>query len=530
MFKVLIVEDDEFVSMGLRNMVRWTDMGMEVVGEARDGREGLAMYQREKPDIILADVRMPVMSGIDMIAKIRKQDTRTRIVVFSCHEDYEYVRQAFKLGISDYILKVRMMPEDIETIMKRVQQELLHLRIQEQEREEKREENILDKCRAYILDAAISNEAFRTCARELGLKEERFVVCIMEVALLRHKQGEDAERKRQIIPELVQKKLNQKNSGFVLWDEGNRYLLILYLPGEGNYWEKGACLDVLLGELSSLLQTYINGAAAFGLSGCGASYEELHGLYREALEAQQKAAFLGETVWAHGRAAKSGKYAEALEACEGKIAAAKWLSDGCRQKIGKEIAFHKSLDDADVDTIKEVFNRWSHRVSFDSMVQRKETLSIVLETAKQTRSAASLRELVDIFDRYLDTMSRVKDSKLVSPEVAAAIVYIRDHFWNEGICLAEVAGHVGMSKDYLSTVFKRDTGQGFSDYLNSVRIGKACELLENTVMKAYEISQAVGFQDESYFSRIFKKMTGMRPNEYRRRQFAPDAAEWKEGI
>lgn len=233
MLKVLIVEDDEFVGMGLRNMVGWQRLGMEVVGEARDGREGLSLYRRENPDIILADVRMPVMSGIDMIAQVRKRDARTRIVVFSCHEDYEYVRQAFKLGISDYILKVRMMPEDIEVIMERVRRELASMGAGERktgEGETLSREELLEKCRAYLLDPDSSFEDFLACARELGLPGEGLAVCVMKAALPEHGASEAPEGKRQIVLELVQKKLSQREGGTALWEQGDRYLLLVAVP------------------------------------------------------------------------------------------------------------------------------------------------------------------------------------------------------------------------------------------------------------------------------------------------------------
>ena len=157
------------MSAGLRNMVRWEDMNMSVIAEARNGKEGLELYYREKPDIILADIKMPVMSGIDMISEICRQDMETRIVVLSCHEDYEYVRQAFKLGISDYILKVRMMPEDIEAVMKKVGKELKDVPAKKEKRERDRRKDMLAKCREYILYQSCSAEEFRIMAQNLGI-------------------------------------------------------------------------------------------------------------------------------------------------------------------------------------------------------------------------------------------------------------------------------------------------------------------------------------------------------------------------
>ena len=119
MYKVMIVEDEVIVRVGLRNMISWSDLNMTVVGEAQNGKIGLQMYYEKKPDIILTDIKMPVMTGLDMMKQIRRTDTATRIVILTSYEDFELVRQAFQLGISDYILKLEMFPEDLQKVMQR---------------------------------------------------------------------------------------------------------------------------------------------------------------------------------------------------------------------------------------------------------------------------------------------------------------------------------------------------------------------------------------------------------------------------
>ena len=124
MYTVLIVEDEILVSVGLRNMIDWSDVNMQVIGEAQNGKQGLQMYYEYKPDIILTDLKMPVMDGMEMIEQIRRHDTTTKIIVLSCHEEFELVRQAFKMGISEYILKVEILPEELKKILQRVQHDL----------------------------------------------------------------------------------------------------------------------------------------------------------------------------------------------------------------------------------------------------------------------------------------------------------------------------------------------------------------------------------------------------------------------
>lgn len=524
MYKVMIVEDEVFVSAGLKNMIRWSDMDMTVVCEARNGKEGLEMYYQKKPDIIVTDIKMPVMDGIDMILSIREHDSKTRIVVLSCYEDYELVRKGFKLGISDYILKVKMMPEDIELILRKVYDELRMIKAEatvSNENSIQGKTNEIQKCKEYIIYQSISATEFRSLVKDLNITEKGICICVMRILPNEELQNIEShnwgnENKKKLILGLTQKLLSENGRGIVLEEKEDQYLLILHFPDTNTIEEREKILKDFLNRVVTMIRTYFNRETVCGVSGYADSYDALNQLYIEALEAEQDALFLEETVTYYGSQAGFQKYEDIFTAFEERIASAEWLTDVCRRKILKECSFQKKLEKNDIDTMKEVFKRWVHRISFDSTVQREETLRLAVEAAKQMRMSFSLPELIRNFEKYMETMSNVKEAKLVSAEIAHAIMLIKQHYCEEGFGLSEVAENVGMNKQYLSSLFKKEVGQGFSDYLNRVRIGRACELLENTTMKSYEISQVIGFQDESYFSRVFKKVVGVRPNEYRR--------------
>lgn len=106
--KILIVEDEVLVRCGLRSMVNWEKLGLDVIGDASNGKEALEIYEKEKPDIVMTDIKMPVMDGLELIEKIREQDQSTRIVLLTCYEEFSYLMRAMKLGVSDYILKLKM--------------------------------------------------------------------------------------------------------------------------------------------------------------------------------------------------------------------------------------------------------------------------------------------------------------------------------------------------------------------------------------------------------------------------------------
>ena len=115
--KILIVEDEVLVRCGLRSMVNWEKLGLDVIGDASNGKEALEIYEKEKPDIVMTDIKMPVMDGLELIEKIREQDQSTRIVLLTCYEEFSYLMRAMKLGVSDYILKLKMKPDEIEKAM-----------------------------------------------------------------------------------------------------------------------------------------------------------------------------------------------------------------------------------------------------------------------------------------------------------------------------------------------------------------------------------------------------------------------------
>lgn len=124
MYKAIIVEDEMFVRMGIRMSVEWEKLGVEIAGDAENGQAAWELYEKEHPDIVLTDIKMPVMTGIELIAKIRERDKRTRIVILSCLEEFSMIKEAMSLGVTDYILKLTMTQEDMVAVMDKVIGEL----------------------------------------------------------------------------------------------------------------------------------------------------------------------------------------------------------------------------------------------------------------------------------------------------------------------------------------------------------------------------------------------------------------------
>jgi len=526
MYTVLIVEDEMLVRVGLRNMINWDNMNMTIIGEAQNGKQGLELYRQKKPDIILTDIKMPVMDGLELIREIREEDADTKIVVLSSYEDYDLVREAFKLGISDYILKLKMMPEEMENLMRKVQMELLEQQIpgnREVEEQEAAEQKDKRKVREYVSCRSFACETFRVYAERLHLTEQRMFICKAKCSQMELSQLSDKyhnERVMQAIQNLIENLLSPYNG--LIWLEDDKTFLILLSEQTKGRLE-------ILARMQTAVQSCMNRKLVFGVSSLSDSFEELCRLYAEATKSLEIAFLLESETIIYDASGIHQDYECILNAFEERMLEIEELSDGYQPKVRKEILCLKKEKILDIISIREVVIRWVHWASYEEGIHKKEWIQLATDTVEKIRMAVSLEEMLRLFEEYLTAKCQdKKETKTLNRELAKAISYIKGHYRESDISLAKVAGEVSVHKDYLSRLFKKELGIGFSDYVNSLRIKKARELLKNTHMRSYEITQAVGFQDESYFSRVFKKVVGVSPNEYKRSEMV-DIVDTDEG-
>ncbi|MBQ8814517.1 MAG: response regulator [Lachnospiraceae bacterium] len=523
MYTVLIVEDEILVSAGLKSMVSWSDMNMVIVGEARNGKQGLEMYREKKPDLILTDIKMPVMDGLSMITQIRKEDSQTKIIVLTGYEDFELVREAFMLGISDYILKLKMLPEEMETVIRKVYDELLLGGTQMHKNDDKEEEiNRVNenriRLRDYILHAVSGAEEIKPVMGALQVKEDDLFVGVMEIAQTSPKtrDGCHTEEVEQVILSLVRNILSEYDGGEIFRGKGAEYLLVANVP-DGGQPEKTEFLLDMLSRIQTAIQAYINCSVVLGSSSLSDDCGELRRLYKEAERALAEARLYGEGISVFGEKDYRCPYEEILTAFETRFVGLDGIGEDYRRKIQREITFMKKIKNPRRELIQEILIRWFHQASTDGGIMKEEMFKFVLNGVDRIREARSLREMLAAFEEcLLSLIQSMKDTKIVRREVAEVVKYIQDHYWDEELSISLAAQAVALNKDYLSNLFKKETGISFSDYVNLQRIKKAQELLTGTHLRTYQIAQQVGFQDESYFSRVFKKIVGMRPGEYRK--------------
>ncbi|WP_169090543.1 helix-turn-helix domain-containing protein [Paenibacillus sp. PL91] len=525
MLKVLIVEDEMFVRLGFKNAVNWAKFGMTVCGDVSNGQEAWDAYIKMKPDIIVTDLNMPIMSGMELIEKIRRIDNRTRIVILSCLEEFALVKQAMRLGVTNYILKLTMEPEEIDEVLLKVAEEC---KAQQRHQDtqgiihnpDQLKETII---RNYLFYPLYTEEEFSSLVikQKLRLSPENVIVAMMEINHFGHTQAKFQDNKGELIRYTILNVLNellaQWNRGEVVADKEDRYLFLLSFPDVHSQKAIRETILESMDQIQRVLNRYFNVSVTFGISRLGSRYADLKSLPQEAAEAVGWKYFLGsshclfkeEHNWKKIYTQSQEKVDELLRIWETVLP----------EKHAERKAIAQNFFESEVKEPKlwvQLFVRLldiDHNPLRTGENERLTAVSNAVETVSRSETLQECIHAVHALFAYIEQWKQ--SSSQLSKDVGKAIKYIQANY--QGSCsISALADTLQVSPNYLSTLFRKEAKLTFTDYLTQVRIEKAKELLTSTQLKSYEIAELTGFSDDSYFSRAFKNKTGVRPNEFRK--------------
>lgn len=534
MFTVLIVEDELLVRIGLKSSIDWKRLNMKVIADVANGEAAMEVYEREKPDIILTNIKMPVMDGIQLITRIREKDSRTKIVVLTCFEEFDTIHKAVNLGVSGYILKLKMSTSEMEALLEKLKDELEKENEAKPEKTDGASESPVSKenlIKNYLFYNLYTDDEFGkwVAAKQLRLTSERLVLCKMVIDHFERLKDKFNDAHGALINFAVMNIIEEILQGFgrgeVIHEKDEHYLIVMSFPdmvSESRIYE---VLFEILGRIRDVMKTYVNTSVTMGISSMHSLYPELKEMYRECMEAVEQKYFVG-----------AGDFIRYDSSCADKHALLSIgkLKDfvGGLTKISSDYARVMAADvEALVpdhrltrEVLQGLFLKWIYWPAANAGQYRECVQKIAVGCAEQVHKCVTLDENIECFKAYLSQLESVEEQfKCLSKEVAEVVQFVQKNF-NKDISLQQAAERVNMSTNYLSSLFKKELGLGFVEYVNQVRIEKAKELLLNTYQKTYEIAENVGFTDESYFSRTFKKLTGVRPNEFRK-QWVADLQE-----
>ncbi len=539
MLKVTIIDDEALVRVGLKSMLNWKELGFEILDEATNGQNGLDLIIKNSPDIVITDIKMPVMDGLEMMQSVFKTGCKPKFIILSSYDEFQLVKQAMKLGAEDYLIKLDLEPEILADTLSVVREKILTEKGNsgEAERFEKNlRENILMLREGFfkrMINRPIQNQQeIKQQLDYLGIDlNPLHLACALirmnNLAGLDKYNTEEFGLLENSFLNTIHEIVNDVFKGYTFtWNQGE---FIVILSADTNvaakiYREKA----MNIGErLIQVLKQYFNISVSVGISNPHQGYHQLAQAYFECCQAVQHCLYLGlQPVLFYAEVPEIIGEQERVDITE------------LREILPKAIELH------DLEAIQSVFKGMS-LVLNEQRISRAQALDVCFQMAyliggvPDFKDAAlkeiigyqnslyeniltlnTLPEIIHWLDRIeqglyqqLSKNEEQKNSRLI----AKAKKYIMEHFPAE-ISLNEVAGALSLSPGYFSTIFKQYTGICFTDYVTEIKIDKAKKLLRETDSKIYEISDLLGFQNAYYFSKVFKKVTGMTPSEFSGKQ------------
>ena len=521
MYRLLIVDDEAIVRRGIKKSVNWNELGIEMVAEAADGVEALSQVIENVPDIVLLDINMPKMDGLEFASIIKKQYPKIKVVIITGYHEFEYARSALRSGVDDYILKP-ITKEDVCAII-RAQLEKI-----EAERADQSAKYSIDEQSAKhnMLNAILKknqgarSDIERFCELQKWDAEQRISFVLMRNYLSDCEiwnDGQTDSLAEFAILNIAGEVLEMRECGLAFQTYKNELALLLSCPQPD--------ITGLLNEIYGNLLDFLEIPVDFAISDLG-NLKELPSLAEQAREAlncafvlsHQNIIFFGEIK---KKQDKSFAYPEQIEM----ELLEKMFTCDIEESLQLIDGFFAQLAQAtpDVDKCKNMLLRLFLKVSntIDSITGR--TANAVENAPESFDPVLKLDEFNTLDEArdwlktlYAETCNYVASIKSRTGQLYLKIkAYIEKNYGVSELNLKKCSEDLYLSSNYISMILKKETGKTFVDYLNEYRINKAIELLSGPENRVYEVSTQVGFTHPTYFSSVFKKITGVSPKQYK---------------
>lgn len=504
--RIVIVEDEVKIREGMGKMIS-TQTRHLIAGEAADGAEGLEMIRRFKPDLVITDIRMPKMDGLEMLHRLSEDSYKPHIVILSGYSEFDYAKKAIQYGVEDYLLKP-LAADDVQEMIEKIEQKikeeearayglaegrLKSVLINHEEDNETNRERLRRDCglisgMKYCMMAGyigVADAGYRTVV-EMGVASLKEKYQELKIYLVYHKNSQTFYCLAMGL-ELEDELLERYKRSFY-----NRMLSLYQNKTEYPIWSMSSFSDKWISDVSESLRECLSYALVlrgeqYITEEMIANYVPEEFEYPKEIENSLKNAIYQENQ-------------ERIEKETGRLE--HFLNEHHFKPSDIRHTYVKSYYMA-ADTLRD-------------LDQSKYEQLVNAGILRYIESAITFEELKEAFSDVVKIVSgpKARREDISNYVIKKAINYIREHY-QEGLSLEEVSRRLDITPEYLSTLFNREVGINFSVFLKRFRLSHAKRMLKGSEMKIYEIAEAVGYSDAKYFARVFKEEEGVSPVEYR---------------
>lgn len=524
LYHIMVVDDEAEVRQGIANKIDWNALGFEIVADAENGRDALEKAENLDLDVVLTDIKMPFMDGLQFGAELARRKPAVKLIICSGFDTFEYAQEAIKLNVVEYVLKP-INAEELSGVLRRVKETL--------DKDLAQRRNIDQLTQAYqrslplmrdkflhdLLRAPMDPAEIRALSERHALtvregKQKLVAVCNVDVR---------PDRPPAIAPELVSVSVRQMLDDALRGRCKREIFPSVTSVIVMTAWDKDAVEELmsLLTEVCEEANRIFNVSVTAGLSRPKEKLEELYLAYAEARAAVEYKVLTGtgKSIYI-GDMERTGAVGEEYDPRKDqKLLSA--IKFGSREQIAAQVEL---LLDEGGDAWSTQARLMAGLGALIPIIQRYgldecEMLGVRedwLALLKENTPRQDMREWLQ--GVCLRMSGRLNQERMSTAKrlVEEAESYIHDHYKDSALTVEQLCQRLHISQSYFSTIFKQETGMSCVQYLTDVRMEKAVELLRTTDEKTYLVAEKVGYDEPNYFSYVFKKKFGVSPSQYRK--------------
>lgn len=532
MLKVMIVDDEVLARIGVKSLIAWGENDFELIGECENGKSAYKMAMALQPDIIITDVKMPMMNGIELIKALKAEGHRSKFIMLSSYDEFGLVKEAMKLGAEDYILKLQMEPEELLKVLNDVRNIII---MEEKFNDQKAQmEASVKKDFTVLKDQFIKDLMYGNINTEEAIAEQlemyniilppqNLLCLVVQVDKEAHTMALKDEMFRATLTNIIGESIRNYGKGQVVFCQPDIYSMVCSLNSYEHPDELHKSLEHMTVAMKTFIKNSMNVTISIGVSKIYRGFKFIRQAYLEAMEAMRCSFSYpeGSVILFEDIEHQGGDYAdEVLDQRVNELA----LALRVKSAVDVEEAFYsfiESLKKAQNLSEKYLIGN-SHIVIFimNDFIKRN-NLSAYTIWGKDESHYFQLANL-KVMNDYIEWVDKIRKNVMAvlmeksanSTIILRAKQFVHSHI-KENITLTAISEYLGLSSSYFSRMFSKETGQKFIDYVTEEKIQLAKELIQSSNKKIYEVAEVIGYENVYYFSRVFKKTTGMSPLEFR---------------
>ncbi|MGL4912494.1 MAG: response regulator [Romboutsia sp.] len=491
MYNVYLLDDEPFILEGLKYIVPWEEYGFKIVGSANNGEDGYNEIINKKVDLVITDIMMPKMTGLELISKLKEHDYHLDFIVLSAFQEFKYAKKAINIGAVDYLLK----PIDTDELSRNLK--IIYNKLKEKD-SINLDNNIIKNDLLLKLVQEKNNTNIKIKLREFGVEitNNKISVAIIEIQNTNNDIGN------------ILKEINKDYNFKYCIESKSRAILIIEEESK----------DLIINRLTNIKNQIANMSNDIVYISLGNEVEEVNNLhisYENAKQISEYKIVCSDVSWIKEYKDYSNKKVMYIQFEELKkmlmnkdfSKTSSYVNDMLRELKEDEELSPKQIKMKALEVFLNVYNYFNES-------KLTKGLNVYLENVINNNTVSEIElELVNMIKYMQSKLEQTEES--ISPVILKLLQHIEESYKYD-LNLKEISDNLNINSIYLGQLFQKETGVLFSDYINNFRINKAKDLLVNTSLKASEIGDLVGYANKNYFYRKFKNIVGITPSEWRK--------------